>query len=183
MVRSYGRTGRESWGTAMTPVFKVSVVLAGAFLLWGAVFPDNLAATTGAIQYFLQKTFGWFYLLATSGFLLCALILAFSPYGTIPLGRDGDRPEFPLITWFAMLFCAGMGIGLVFWGVAEPTLHYYDPPAGKGATPEAAQVALRYSFFHWGFHPWGIFTMIALCLAYFQFRKRSPGLISLSSEP
>ena len=82
-----------------------------------------------------------------------------------------------------MLFCAGMGIGLVFWGVAEPTAHYYDPPRGVGETPEAASLALQYSFFHWGLHPWGIYTMVAMCLAYFQFRKGKPGLFSASCEP
>ncbi|UCE63912.1 MAG: BCCT family transporter [Nitrospirota bacterium] len=166
-----------------TPVFKISSLLAFAFLAWGAFFPKHLSQVTGSIQGFLLDAFGWFYLLAASGFLLCALGLIFSRYGDIPLGPDGAEPEFPLLTWFAMLFCAGMGIGLVFWGVAEPNSHYYSPPMGPGETPQAARLALRFTFFHWGLHPWAIYTMVALCLAYFQFRKGTPGLISLACRP
>ena len=166
-----------------TSVFKISFLLALAFLIWGATAPQNLAEVTGVIQKSLLDAFGWFYVLAASAFLLGAISLIFSRYGNIPLGPDGAKPEFPLLTWFAMLFCAGMGIGLVFWGVAEPNSHFHDPPMGQAETPEAAQMALRYSFFHWGLHPWGIYTMVALALAYFQFRKGVPGLISLSCKP
>ncbi len=91
--------------------------------------------------------------------------------------------NFLSITWFAMLFCAGMGIGLVFWGVAEPTSHFHDPPIGEGGTPQAARLALQYSFFHWGLHPWGIYTMVGMALAYFQFRKGTPGLFSSGCQP
>ena len=168
---------------AITPVFKISFVLAAAFLAWGAFSPKHLARITSNIQEFLLATFGWFYLLAASGVLISALCLIFSRYGDIILGQDGEKPEFPLLTWFAMLFCAGMGIGLVFWGVAEPNSHYYDPPTGAGETPQAARQALRYAFFHWGLHPWAIYTMVALALAYFQFRKKTPGLISQACRP
>lgn len=166
-----------------TLVFKTSFVLALAFLIWGASAPTHLSAVTTSVQQFLLDSFGWFYLLAASGFLLCALCLIFSKYGDIPLGLPGEKPEFPLLTWFAMLFCAGMGIGLVFWGVAEPTSHYHDPPMGAAQTPEAAALAIRYAFFHWGLHPWGIYTMVALALAYFQFRRKVPGLLSLACRP
>ena len=168
---------------SMTAVFKVSVILAGAFLVYGAVAPGHLARVAGAIQQFLLDTFGWFYLLVVVGFVLCALLLIFSRYGSIRLGADTDRPEYPLVTWFAMLFCAGMGIGLVFWGVAEPSVHFSKPPTGPGGTPEAARMALRYSFFHWGLHPWAVYTIIGLCLAYVQFRKGAPGLISEGCRP
>ena len=164
----------------LTPVFTVSLCIAIAFLLWGALMPNHLASVTGTIQAYLLDTFGWFYLLSALGLLLCAIYFIFSPYGSIPLGPDDAKPEFPLVTWFAMLFCAGMGIGLVFWGVAEPSAHFYDPPRGLGETSEAARLAIRYSFFHWGLHPWGIYTIVALCLAYAQFRKQDPGLISHS---
>ncbi|MCA9473849.1 MAG: BCCT family transporter [Nitrospirales bacterium] len=166
-----------------TIVFKASFLLALAFLIWGALAPQNLAEVTGSIQQSLLNAFGWFYVLSASAFLLTSFALIFSRYGNIPLGKDRAKPEFPLPTWFAMLFCAGMGIGLVFWGVAEPLSHLYDPPKGLPDTPEAARMAIRYSFFHWGLHPWGIYTMVALVLAYFQFRKNMPGLISLSCKP
>ena len=109
-------------------------------------------------------------------------MLIFSRYGDIPLGRDGEKPEFPLMSWFAMLFCAGMGIGLVFWGQPSRAPHFYHPPFGSPETPEAASFALQYSFFHWGLHPWAMYAMVALCLAYFQFRKQEPGLISASCQ-
>ncbi len=166
-----------------TLVFNSSCVLAFAFLLWGGLAPDHLAEITGSLQTSLLDTFGWLYMLTVSGVLLCALCLIFSRYGDIPLGPDGAKPEFNLLTWFAMLFCAGMGIGLVFWGVAEPTSHFHTPPTGEGGTTEAAQLALQYSFFHWGLHPWGIYTMVALALAYFQFRRGTPGLFSLACQP
>ena len=168
---------------ARTTVFWVSLALASAFLLWGAFAPEQLAQVTGSIQTWLLDAFGWFYLLCAVGLLVTAVMLIFSRYGDIPLGRDGEKPEFPLLTWFAMLFCAGMGIGLVFWGVAEPSSHFYAPPFGDPETPEAASLALQYSFFHWGLHPWAIYTMVAMCLAYFQFRKQEPGLISASCKP
>ena len=157
--------------------------MAVAFLVWGAVAPTQMAMVTTAIQSWLLAAFGWFYLLCAAGLLILAATLIVSKYGDIPLGKDGEQPEFPLVTWFAMLFCAGMGIGLVFWGVAEPTAHYYDPPNGVGETPEAARLALRYAFFHWGLHPWAIYAMVAMGLAYFQFRKGKPGLFSASCEP
>lgn len=168
---------------AVTTVFWVSLALASAFLLWGALAPEQLAQVTGSIQTWLLDAFGWFYLLCAVGLLATAVLLIFSRYGDIPLGRDGEKPEFPMVTWFAMLFCAGMGIGLVFWGAAEPLSHFYDPPFGVPGSPEAARVALQYSFFHWGLHPWAIYTMVGMCLAYFQFRKQEPGLISASCKP
>ncbi|MDR4494309.1 MAG: BCCT family transporter [Nitrospirales bacterium] len=164
-------------------VFYISCGLAFVFLMWGAVAPDHLAKITGAFQISLLDSFGWLYVLAATGFLLCAFCLIFSRWGDIPLGPDGAKPEFPLLTWFAMLFCAGMGIGLVFWGVAEPTAHFHDPPNGEGETPQSARLALQYAFFHWGLHPWGIYTMVGMALAYFQFRKGMPGLFSLGCQP
>jgi glycine betaine transporter len=169
--------------TPSTRVFKISSALAFLFLLWGALAPNHLASITGRLQTVLLDSFGWLYVLAASGFLICALCLIFSRWGDILLGPDGAKPEFSLLTWFAMLFCAGMGIGLVFWGVAEPTSHFHDPPIGEGGTPQAARLALQYSFFHWGLHPWGIYTMVGLALAYFQFRKGTPGLFSLGCRP
>jgi len=166
-----------------TLVFHISVALAFLFLLWGGLAPDHLAKITGALQASLLDSFGWLYVLAATSFLICAFCLIFSRWGDIPLGPDGAKPEFNLLTWFAMLFCAGMGIGLVFWGVAEPTSHFHDPPTGESGTAQAARLALQYSFFHWGLHPWGIYTMVALALAYFQFRKGMPGLFSLGCQP
>jgi glycine betaine transporter len=165
-------------------VFYISIALVILFVLWGVLSPQHLSETAGQMLGFTTEKFGWFYLLAAFAFLVFALYLAFSKYGKIRLGKDEDRPEYSNVTWFAMLFSAGMGIGLVFWGVAEPMFHYMAPPMGiEGATPEAARTAMRYAFFHWGLHPWGIYTIIALALAYFKFRKGYKGLISHTFYP
>jgi glycine betaine transporter len=171
-----------------TPVFSISVIIAIVFIIWGSI-PENklpylnMAAVTEKVHSFIIEKFGWFYLLSATGFLIFAISLIFSKYGYIKLGKDDDQPEYSYLTWFAMLFSAGMGIGLVFWGVAEPMYHYYGPPVGEGETAAAARTTLRYSFFHWGLHPWGIYSIVALALAYFQFRKGSRGVISQSLRP
>lgn len=166
-----------------TGVFLVSIIISMLFILWGVFDPKSLANYTSMIQTFLQDRFGWFYLLSATVFLAFSLYLIFSPYGQIKLGKDTDQPEYSTISWFAMLFSAGMGIGLIFWGVAEPLSHYHSPSVGEGQTVEAARLAMRYSFFHWGLHPWGIYSVLALALAYFKFRKDAPGLISYIFYP
>ncbi|MBB5172236.1 glycine betaine uptake BCCT transporter [Texcoconibacillus texcoconensis] len=169
----------------LTPVFFISVFIALAFILWGVFAPGNLEDTTGAIQGFLTEQFGWFYLLAATGFVVFAIFLVFSPIGRIKLGKDDDEPEYNYLTWFSFLFTAGMGIGLVFWGTAEPVMHFFDPPTAENIRGEddAAAVALRYSFFHWGIHPWAIYAVVALALAYFKFRRKSAGVLSAAFEP
>lgn len=174
----------------VTKVFYISVVVALLFIGWG-VIPEqtlptwNLSNVTSNIQGFLTDKFGWFYLLSATGFLIFAIFLVFSKYGNIKLGKPDDEPEYPYITWFAMLFSAGMGIGLVFWGAAEPLSHFHTPARiGEAPTSEdAAQSALKYSFFHWGLHPWAIYAVLALALAYFKFRKDAPGVISAALTP
>ncbi|MFG0214520.1 BCCT family transporter [Brevibacillus porteri] len=164
--------------------FLISLVIVFVIVLFGAISPELFASAASHVLKVTTTNFGWFYLIVTFGFLIFCIFLAFSRYGQIPLGSDDDEPEYSLPTWFAMLFSAGMGIGLVFWGVAEPISHYFSPPAGvTGQTTEAAQTALRYAFFHWGLHPWGIYALIALTLAYFQFRKGAKGLISSTFGP
>ncbi|MGG4451473.1 glycine betaine uptake BCCT transporter [Brevibacillus porteri] len=164
--------------------FLISLVIVFVIVLFGAISPELFASAASHVLKVTTTNFGWFYLIVTFGFLIFCIFLAFSRYGQIPLGSDDDEPEYSLPTWFAMLFSAGMGIGLVFWGVAEPVSHYFSPPAGvTGQTTDAAQTALRYAFFHWGLHPWGIYALIALTLAYFQFRKGAKGLISSTFGP
>ena len=166
-----------------TPVFIISLALTLIFILWGAITPDNLETVSSKAQNFLQTRFGWFYLISATVILIFTIYLAFSKYGNIKLGKDDDEPEYSTMSWFAMLFSAGMGIGLVFWGVAEPVSHYFVPAVGEGETTEAAANALQFTFFHWGLHPWGIYALIALALAYFKFRKDAPGTISATFYP
>lgn len=147
----------------LTPTFAFSILLILLFIIWGLipekVMPNlSLNAITTIIQNIFLTKFGWFYLLSASTVVIFTLFLAFSRYGNVRLGKDEDRPEFSTTSWFAMLFSAGMGIELVFWGGAEPLNHYYNPPLIEGQTDESSRLAIPYSFFHWGIHSWAPFV-------------------------
>lgn len=120
------------------------------FVLLASVFTEPFGERISALQSAIVGNFGWFYILSVAGFLLFAFWLFFSPYGSIKLGKDDDEPEFSYLTWFAMLFSAGMGIGLLFYGVAEPVLHLANPRVGEAGTPDAAREAMNLAFLHWG---------------------------------
>lgn len=171
--------------TKVGVVFYVSVSFAIAFLLWGALFTENLSSVTSTILGFVISSFGWLYLIATTLFLLFLAFLVFSRFGKVRLGKDDETPEFGRLSWFAMLFAAGMGTGLVFWGVAEPISHLSTPPYGlaESGTAQAAELGMRYAFFHWGLHPWAVYGTVALALAYFNFRRDEGGLISAIFRP
>lgn len=161
-------------------VFYFSLIVVIAMAAWGILNPTSLGSEAGKAFSFLVNRFGWFYLVSVFIFLIFCIYLAFSKYSGIKLGPDDSVPEYSFISWFAMLFSAGMAIGLIFWGVAEPLNHYLYPPHGLAASgsKEAATLAFRYSFFHWGLHAWANYALLAMALAYFQLRKGKPGLIS-----
>ncbi len=166
-------------------VFWFSAIVIGLLVLIGAVAPDAFEAVAGEIFNFTTYAFGWLYLLAVLFFVLFCIILALSKYGRIRLGKDEDRPEFSFFTWVGMLFSAGFGIGLVFWGIAEPMSHFFTPPRESidALGNEAARTAMQYSFFHWGLSQWSVFTVVGLAIGYFQFRKKEDGLISTTLNP
>lgn len=153
------------------------------FVLWAVIWPEQAANTFNALLAFFGEKFSWFYLAVVSFFVAFLVWLCCSRYGRIRLGKDHEKPEYSTFSWFFMLFAAGMGIGLVFWSVAEPMTHYLTPPYGEGSTVSAAEVAMRYSFMHWGLHPWACFGVVGLPLAYFQFRKGKPALLSSCIAP
>jgi choline/glycine/proline betaine transport protein len=153
------------WG-ASALIFTIVIVSVVATSSVGEVF--------GAVQEGLVAKFGWFYILSMTGFLAFAGWLVFSPYGDLRLGPDDSRPEFSTPSWFAMLFSAGMGIGLLFFGVAEPLQHYANPPSGRPGTLDSAREAMGLTYFHWGLHPWAVYALIGLAFAYFSFRKGLP---------
>ncbi|MGE0496938.1 MAG: BCCT family transporter [Ramlibacter sp.] len=154
-----------------------------AIVLWGIFSPATLGSVFNDALAVITHNFGWFYLWVVLGLVIMAVVLAVSRYGDLKLGAEDDEPEFSTGAWFSMLFAAGMGIGLVFWGVAEPISHFGAPPPGIAAnTPEAANAAMRYSFFHWGFHPWAVYSIVALAIAFFQFRRGGSGLVSTAVE-
>ncbi len=157
-----------------------ALVIVGVVVLWGILSPSSLGTAADAALAFTTQSFGWFYLWVVFGVVIFCLYLAFSRYGSLRLGKEDEEPEFSGTAWFAMLFAAGMGIGLVFWGAAEPLLHYQKPPPGvEPRSPEAANAAMRYAFFHWGLHPWAIYTVVALAIAFFQ--RREGGGITFSA--
>ncbi|WLR49825.1 BCCT family transporter [Bacillus tianshenii] len=164
-------------------VFWITVALVLASVVFGVALPDSFESVTANIQSFITSTFGWYYLILVTTIVIFCIFLIFSPVGTIKLGKPDEKPEYSKGTWFAMLFSAGMGIGLVFWGAAEPLSHYMSPPLAEGGTAQANKEAMRYTFFHWGIHAWGIYAIVALALAYFKFRKDEPGLISATLKP
>ena len=161
----------------------VSAGLIALVVVWGLLAPASLGAVFNEALAAITRNFGWFYLWVVLGLVLLALVLAFSRYGDMKLGADDDEPEFSNGAWFSMLFAAGMGIGLVYFGVAEPLSYFASPPPGVAArTPEAANAAMRYAFFHWGLHPWAIYGIVGLAIAYFQFRRGAPALVSSATE-
>jgi len=167
------RSGDDGQEQRLGAVFWVTVAISVAFVLWGILFTDNFTSTTGTIVGWITEGLGWLYMLITTFFLVFVIYLAFSRYGKIKLGQPDDEPEFGYFAWFCMLFQAGMGIGLVFWGVAEPVFHYNDPPLGlaQAGTPEAADLAMRTAFFHWTLHPWAMYATIGVAIAYFSYRR------------
>lgn len=168
----------------VTKVFWITLALVLVTVAFGAIVPESFETITANMQAFITSTFGWYYLIIVSLMVVFTLFLIVSPYGKIRLGKDSDRPAYSRTTWFAMLFSAGMGIGLVFWGAAEPLSHFaVSSPTGETGTDQAFRDAMRYTFFHWGLHAWAIYAIVALALAYFQFRKGEPGLISATLKP
>ncbi|MEH7252298.1 BCCT family transporter [Neobacillus niacini] len=167
----------------MSNVFWISIAIVLAAVIFGATAPNSFEEVTGNIQAFLTSAFGWYYLILVSVIVIFCIFLIFSPVGSLKLGKADEKPEYSKASWFAMLFSAGMGIGLVFWGAAEPLSHFVKPPLAEGATAAAHKEAMRYTFFHWGIHAWAIYAIVALALAYFQFRKGEPGLISATLKP
>ncbi|HEX2280943.1 MAG TPA: BCCT family transporter, partial [Thermomicrobiales bacterium] len=156
------------------PVFLVSAWLILAFVVLGSLFAEQARVLFGLVQAFIIEDFGWLYILAVAGFLVFVVFLMISRYGDVKLGPDDSEPDYSYTSWLAMLFSAGMGIGLVFFGVAEPIQHYATPPVGEGGTVESARQAMALTFLHWGLHAWAIYIVVGLALAYFAFRRGLP---------
>ncbi len=155
-------------------VFGGAAALVLAFVFLGSFFSQQTSEVFGTAQSFIIRYFGWFYILAATILLGFVVYLLLSPYGKIRLGSDDSTPKFSYFTWFTMLFSAGMGTGLVFWSVAEPLNHYNAPPLAEASTPAAMRESLQYTFFHWGLHPWAIYALFGMALAYYHFRHNLP---------
>jgi glycine betaine transporter len=170
--------------------FGVAAGLALAFLVWGTVDSEGMGTGTGEVLAWLTKSFGWLFILVSASFLLFSAYLALTRYGNIRLGPDDSTPEFSTFSWVSMMFATGMGIGLMFWGVAEPLTYLtatdassIPPGRGDPSTPDSARVAMEYAFFHWGFHPWSMYAVIGLAIGYFAYRKGAGNLVSGAFGP
>ncbi|MDG1254612.1 MAG: BCCT family transporter [Glaciecola sp.] len=147
------------------------------------MFPTEMEALFSDVQKTLIDTAGWFYVLSVAGILVAVVYLCVSRHGHIKLGPDHAQADYSQLTWLAMLFSAGMGIGLMFFGVAEPVMHYVAPPTADPYSIEATREALKMTFFHWGLHGWAIYAVVALILAYFSFRHNLPLTLRSAFHP
>lgn len=180
----------ERTGTTQAPtsrrrldpwVFGITALFVVGFVVWGLTSADSLNSATGTALTWITGNLGWLFILAATGFVIFALFLAISKYGRIPLGRDGEQPEFKTVSWIAMMFSAGMGIGLMFFGAYEPLRHFMFAPPGTSSGDVA--VAMATTMFHWGFHPWAMYAVVGLAIGYSTFRLGRGQLLSAVFAP
>ncbi|WP_067726687.1 BCCT family transporter [Oceanobacillus damuensis] len=165
-------------------VFYITIALVIIFVLLGALMPVQFEEATSYLNAFISSNFGWYYMWLMVALIILSIFVIVSPYGKIRLGKDNERPDFSTPTWIAMLFSAGLGIGLVFYGAAEPLFHgFLDAPLSEEGSDLAFKEGLSLTYFHWGFHGWAMYGVVALALAFFQFRKGERGLISATLKP
>lgn len=170
---------------AANPVMIASVAIVLSLAVAGALMPEAFGRAAKELLLVTTTNFGWLYLLAVFAMVVFLAGIALSQYGAMRLGPEDSRPDFPMPTWIAMLFSAGFGAGLVFWGVAEPMSHFFSTPfpALRSQSPEAARVAMGYAFFHWGVSQWAVFTVAGLAIAFLQFRRKRDSRVSTALEP
>ena len=166
-------------------LFAIAAAMALGFVVWGFASPTGLGTVSGSVLGWITGNLGWMFVLLASAFVVFVIWLAAGKYGRIPLGRDDERPEFRTISWIAMMFSAGMGIGLMFFGVAEPLSHYVSPPplTNEPETSQAIETAMATTLFHWTLHPWAMYAVVGLAIAYGTFRRGRRQLISSAFVP
>lgn len=167
-------TSKQEKGKLNPPVFYGATILIALLLMFTALAPETADGFFQTLQSGVVKNASWFYVLTVGIILITVMYLGLSRYGEIKLGPDHSTPDYGYLTWFAMLFSAGMGIGLMFFGVAEPVMHFLSPPVGDGGSVEAAREAMKLTFFHWGLHAWAVYAIVALILAFFSYRHGLP---------
>ncbi|MDI7742754.1 BCCT family transporter [Lysinibacillus fusiformis] len=167
------------------PVFTIAALVILLLVILGALFPVRFGEVASSIFDMTTRNFSWFYLLSVFVIILFLLFLAISRFGSIRLGGNEAKPDFSYMTWISMLFSAGLGVGLVFWGVAEPMSHFFTTPQEnvEPLSTDAARLAMGYSFFHWGISQWSVYALMGLVMCYMQFNKKKDLLISTSLEP
>ncbi len=168
------KTGINRYFDIHKPVFWPATLLIVALIAVTLILGERAESMFATVQTVMSDAGGWFFILAVNLFLVFSLFIAFSKVGSIRIGGDDARPEFSKLAWFAMLFSAGMGIGIMFWSVAEPVYHFIDPPMAENESVSAARHSMGLTFLHWGFHAWGIYAVVALSLAFFAFNRGLP---------
>jgi choline/glycine/proline betaine transport protein len=168
------RTGIKKYFDIHKPVFWPALALITAMIVSTLFLGDQAEEFFNNIQSGITNNGGWFFVIVVNVFIVFSLFIAFSRFGNIKLGGDEAETDFSTLAWFAMLFSAGMGIGIMFWSVAEPIFHYLSPPMAEGETAEAAQQAMNLTYLHWGFHAWGIYAVVGLSLGFFAFNRGLP---------
>ena len=156
------------------PVFIASALLIVGFIIFCSLFGELAGEVFNQLQSFITHRFRWLFIILMNVAVVFSLYIALSRYGDIRLGHQTEHPEYSLLSWFGMLFSAGIGIGLLYWGTAEPLYHFMSPPMGQAETVEAAKQAMSISFLHWGIHAWALYCVVALSLAYFHYRRGLP---------
>lgn len=164
-------------------VFIPSATILILLVAFAALAPEIASETFQDIQNAIVEYASWYYVMVVALIVVAVTGFTFSRYGDIKLGPDHSEPDYSFISWFAMLFSAGMGIGLMFFGVAEPVMHFLNPPQGDGGTAAAAAEAMKLTFFHWGIHAWAMYAIVALILAYFSYRHGLPLTLRSSLYP
>lgn len=172
--KSYSQYFSRKRNNINSAVFYSSAAIIILVVLFAVLAPSFADTTFKMIQATIVKNASWYYILTVGIILIACIYLGISRYGNIKLGPDHSRPDYSNISWFAMLFSAGMGIGLMFFGVAEPIMHFLNPPLGEGGTIAAARESMKLTFFHWGLHAWAIYAIVALILAFFSYRHHLP---------
>lgn len=168
----------------LTITFRIALLITFFIIILAFIFPSSFQTITSQMRHFIDIHFTWYYLILVTAIVIISIILIFSPIGKIRLGDPCSKPEHSTFSWLAMLFSAGMGIGLVFYGAAEPLSHYaINSPEAELYSQQALRDAFKFTFFHYGIHAWSIYAIVALALAYFQFRKKEKTLISVTLKP
>jgi choline/glycine/proline betaine transport protein len=156
------------------PVFFTSSIIIILVIILTLSFKEKAEALFADIQKGVADNADWFFILAINFFFIFLIYLAASKFGKLRIGGQNAKPEFKTLSWFAMLFSAGMGIGLLFFGVGEPVMHFNSPPMAEAGTAAAAQEAMNFTFLHWGFHAWGVYALVGLSLSYFTYTRGLP---------
>lgn len=168
------KTGAGKYFDVHGPVFWPSVLLITAMIATTLLMGDRADEIFTTIQNAITNNTDWLFVIAVNVFIIFSLYIAFGKFGDITIGGEDAEPEFSTLAWFAMLFSAGMGIGIMFWSVAEPIFHFQSPPMAEAGTPEAAREAMSLTYLHWGFHAWAIYAVVGLSLAFFAFNRKLP---------